>query len=100
MTEQEIRIRTICAVLTGRTSNPDFANIHISTILDEALQASDLLIDKLTERGTYCPPNHIHSHETRHHLFTPIEPHRHSEICRGISKFRRPMHIKIGFVSK
>ena len=55
MTEQEIRIRTICAVLTGRTSNPDFANIHISTILDEALQASDRLVDELTERDLLSP---------------------------------------------
>ena len=60
MTEQEIKIRAICAILTGRTSNPDYADIAISTIVSEAIHASDLLITELWKEEQSSPqiPSH------------------------------------------
>lgn len=60
MTEQEIKIRAICAILTGRTSNPDYADISISTIVSEAIHASDLLITELWKDEQLTPqiPSH------------------------------------------
>ena len=60
MIEQEIKIRAICAILTGRTSNPDYADIAISTIVSEAIHASDLLITELWKDEQLTPqiPSH------------------------------------------
>ena len=55
MTEQEIAIRTICAVITGRCSSPDYSETSISTIIDEALRGSDLLLNELKEREQLSP---------------------------------------------
>ena len=55
MTEQEIEIRTICAIITGRCSSPDYADTSISTIIDEALRGSGLLLNELKGRGQLSP---------------------------------------------
>ena len=56
MTEQEIEIRTICAIITGRCSSPDYAETSISTIIDEALRGSTLLLNELKEREQLSQP--------------------------------------------
>ena len=55
MTEQEIEIRTICAIITGRCSSPDYSETSISTIIDEALRGSTLLLNELKEREQLSP---------------------------------------------
>ena len=60
MTETEIRVRIICAVLTGRTANLDYANLDISTLVSEAIQASDLILDDLKVRNHLSPQSLSH----------------------------------------
>ena len=55
MNEQEIKIKAICAIITGRTSNPEYANISITTIVSEAIRGADILINKLCEQEQLTP---------------------------------------------
>ena len=50
MTEQEIKIHTICAIITGRCANSYFGDFSINTIIDEAISGADRLIKELKER--------------------------------------------------
>ena len=60
MIETEIRVRIICAVLMGRTANLDYANLDISTLVSEAIQASDLILDDLQVRNQLYPQSSSH----------------------------------------
>ena len=60
MTEQEIKIKAICAILTGRTSNPDYADISISTIVSEAIRGADILLNELWEQEQLTPQTPSH----------------------------------------
>ncbi len=60
MIETEIRVRIICAVLMGRTANLDYANLDISTLVSEAIQASDLILDDLKVRNHLSPQSSSH----------------------------------------
>lgn len=92
MTEQEIKIRAICAILTGRTSNPDYADISISTIVSEAIHASDLLITELWKDEQLTPPRYHHTDEHRPHPLQPVGHYGHSESCQRFSDFRSPLN--------
>ena len=50
MSEQEIKIRTICAIITGRCANSYFGDYSIDTIVSEAVSGADCLIKELKER--------------------------------------------------
>ena len=50
MSEQEIKIRTICAIITGRCANSYFGDYSIDTIISEAVSGANRLIEELKER--------------------------------------------------
>ena len=60
MTEQEVKIRTICAIISGRCANPDFADTSISTIVSEALRGSDILLNELWKDEQLSQPSPSH----------------------------------------
>lgn len=41
---------TLCAILNGRCSNPDFSNMSMNTLIDEAVWGADDLVEKLKKR--------------------------------------------------
>ena len=60
MNEQEIKIKAICAILSGRTSNPDYANVSITTIVSEAIRGADILLNKLCEQEQLTHQTPLH----------------------------------------
>ena len=87
MTEQEIKIRAICAILTGRTSNPDYADISISTIVSEAIHASDLLITELWKDEQLTPPDTITQMNTVPILCNPSDTMDTRKAVKGFQTF-------------
>ena len=91
--------RAICAFLTGRTSNPDYADIAISTIVSEAIHASNLLINELWKELP-PPTTHMTAHsQPLHTLRAPSTFGKLSSIFEMVATMGT-MHIKIGPVSK
>jgi len=50
MTEEEIRIRAITAILAGRTASYDYSSFSLKGIVSEAIWGADILIEELRKK--------------------------------------------------